>query len=631
MRVHRKWLKLKVGDVNLTQLMSTFLKENDFIGIFSGPSATPDAIKRLPEQAEQNKENSPGHQEQQSHIEPNRKRMGILRRLPDNENRGNVLPLPPRAPQNVETITNSRESNSNQLALANNNEKESAGLAIIESIAKQMELKAPKSITLKSSFLPSPERTGQPPGRNENAENGTHVKEEIPFWLRPTPVQPYPYNFIMAVRKKLESITHPVVNRRNRDPVATDVYEYGPSESISPIKMHPQMNKLIAGNASGFRPRDINSGGIPPVAPSNRNMNKEPEFKMPNLPQIKSKDYEKPLISIKKSSIGGRGETEAPIEETDDTLSLSSGILSHSSPEKKRKPSAVISDGNQTRHTITLSPLSTDVVDGMHITLSGSRERSIEDQKFIASHVNFERGTNIQRMLNDFNESLSQVIEVNKKLHNALSNPPSLRQSKTSSVTYSDDFEDENQEKEIKTSATDTVYSANFTEYRSGSPSNRTKTTEALSSRMTNNPSATTLTRQSSRTTIEKSTSRLKSPDENTYSQHSSASRSVENRKSTYRDEQSDRMTIETISVIDDEEIHTVTEASTQRSASRFEGSVKSFEHQFSNDAEMLNTSIGSDIMAVFNRTSMRLSDKLNSTASWAEENISYSNLGMVS
>lgn len=51
---------------------------------------------------------------------------------------------------------------------------------------------------------------------------------------------------------------------------------------------------------------------------------------------------------------------------------------------------------------------------------------------------NYDRGRNIQRLLNDFNESLSQVIEVNKKLHSGLSNPPSLRQSKTPSVAYSD-------------------------------------------------------------------------------------------------------------------------------------------------------------------------------------------------
>lgn len=45
----------------------------------------------------------------------------------------------------------------------------------------------------------------------------TPIKEYIktdekntPFWLKPSSLQTYPYNFIMAVRKKLESLSHPI-------------------------------------------------------------------------------------------------------------------------------------------------------------------------------------------------------------------------------------------------------------------------------------------------------------------------------------------------------------------------------------------------------------------------------------
>lgn len=34
--------------------------------------------------------------------------------------------------------------------------------------------------------------------------------ENTPFWLKPSSVQSYPYNFIMAVRKKLESLSNPI-------------------------------------------------------------------------------------------------------------------------------------------------------------------------------------------------------------------------------------------------------------------------------------------------------------------------------------------------------------------------------------------------------------------------------------
>lgn len=549
---------------------------------------------------QQNKENSPAYINKQTNNDTtrtDRKRIGILRRLSDNENSGDVLPLSLHAEKNSPATTNSREISIEQQSLPANIEKESVGPAIVEFVTNELMLKAPESMILKSSFLPHHEF----PEKKEDKSQSVVSRDEIPFWLRPTPVQPYPYNFILAVRKKLESITHPIINHQNK----TSTVLPGATGQLGPDKT---INKSVS-------ILDLQYSAKPSYTS-----------------KYKCKAVVLPPRIADYKSISQSNDTEAPIKNNDsqNTLSLSSGILSHSSPKKRNQ--VTTDEENNLFHTTNPSPLSTDMVDGMHISTSENgvpNERIIEQRNFIASHINFERGTDIQKMLNDFNESLSQVIEVNKKLHHALSNPPLQRESKSSSMAYSDDFEDENQEKEGKTNVTATIYSTHPRERPLESVSDEFQ-------QLTNNSC---ITHNRLQSTITESVTMQKSPiaisfNENTNSLESFTIWSDRDKRSTFSEEQSERQTIESISVIDDEDIIcAMTESATIKSASRIQhnkDTVKSFQQHFSNDPEILNTSIGSDLMAVFNQASMQLSDKLNSTASWAEENISYSNLGMV-
>lgn len=604
-----------------------------------------------------------------------RKRIGILRRVEDNQNRENVasaISVPPNS-NNQKSIGIAADAVHKQLSAERHSPRPSQQGQSTTSVAQELDLKAPASMKLKSTLLPPNEL--KPLNQKENG-TGAIDQNHMSFWLRPTPVQPYPYNFIMAVRKKLEAITHPAVNRGKASKAdaknmktpsgrPSQTYETRYKTNLALSKnieenvyagafwshIHEQNNR----KGSSFYPSamtdDINSNFFSSFEAQRSNVSMQIDNKL--------------LTPARMAATNPTTVTTNESDGSQNTLSISSGILSHSSPEKK-KPFARNRVDTQMESQFLLSPLSTDAVDGMHITLKNAEtlpDKHQQHRKHIDSHIKFARGVDIQvnhqqdqpldiqKMLNDFNESLSQVIQVNKKLHSALSIPSTQPLNTASSMSYSDDFDDENKETEKKSheQTNDITYTSQFTEYRSDKTRSATQKTaqsaiQTVSEQIINNSSVTnrssndstlqnTQMSKSNNATLQKSSVGSTNQEQLTGSIATQKNDyNLENRKSDGTND--DNLTsIQSATDTVAEEVPTATDNSDASNSSKdqiHERMIKSYEQRFSSDGEVLNTSIGSDMLAVFNRTSMEISNEHHNSTTWSEGNISYSSLGMV-
>lgn len=351
--------------------------------------------------------------------------------------------------------------------------------------SNDMQLKAPESAKLKSAICRENEtqtslaqRTPEQSVRKSNAD--------IPFWLRPSPVQMYPYNFIMAVRKKLEAITNPVSipkgDRQRKQielttpsaasfaspvsrPNAQFISEFrqnlelkDPSESDKSLSDVEHQNRKSASVAdksdTGSNDMGSNHNGTASHRVSNLLIHSsEPEeYSMNFSPAYSS-------LKLKKDEL----EKQRKARDSQDTLSISSSILSQSSPEKRRQGKKVAGEHSRDAEVQQrqMSPLSTDHVNGLHIQSRNISQQSSVEQVRRSDTLNSniessvgrsvgqsnEKSEDVQKLLRDFNESLSMVIKVNKHLRRVLSTPPSRGSSSKvgsyskQSTKYSDDFE----------------------------------------------------------------------------------------------------------------------------------------------------------------------------------------------
>lgn len=402
-----------------------------------------------------------------------------------------------------------------------------------QSNQNSLELKVPDTVPLTSSimieqaasFMGQNDQDLEQTMQNLNCKN-VAPKKEIPFWLRPSPVQPYPYNFIMAVRKKLESITHPVFFTGQQQPPNLHPASYQSPVARPQAKFGSHFRRNFDRMTSESEPENIESNEAISVKVSNgaQHSAELAEYTM---------DFSSVTMQSKQNESEGKPKSQhKSVRASQDTLSISSGILS--SPEKRTKtsPSNGVIAQNDDDEQRQPSPLTTDNVDGLHITsnslshleqISGEigtnttsqsvkshrpsiqsnqpSERSMRSSiqnSSISSHINFHRGkdydstpqTNgqtlnrkqhVEDLLKDFTTSLSQAIEVNHRLHSILSNPPA-------SQKYSDDFEN---------LATDNAQSAVISEHISGSrnstsvPSYKTSALQSESQQNTDTRNAT--------------------------------------------------------------------------------------------------------------------------------------------
>lgn len=579
-----------------------------------------------------------------------------------------------------------------------------------EMIACDFELKVPETIPLKSTLLnestnndvqnlPQSTRSFKRSRNEDENENRVSKPKEIPFWLRPTPVQPYPYNFIMAVRKKLESITHPVFSTKQPHRLTSVEPEpfHSPVSRPSPRFLSQYRRNLDRKPSESDKSmsENIKSSDVSPekVTDDIDNSMEQEEYSMDFSSATQhSKHSQNGVLSMsKRKSVGV----------SQDTLSISSGILSHSSPEKRMK--ATTSDATNAQNgddERQPSPLTTDNIDGLHITshtlLQTERESngtanrhsmqssqpskqlsSIQStrqtiQSAVGSHINFGRGkdysnkqptfnklnkqTKAEEMFKDFTSSLSQVIEVNQRLHNLLSNPPpSFRQK------YSDDFENEspNEQSAIteqidKNRESTTVASSKTQHTSTAAPTNSqiSKSKNDISSEFdevnpTNGSTATKVADEYSNSVSNKIThdsskrSQIQSsysidleesPDRETQSVAEHSSRTPK-RSSTLIDEKIDEYQSSETQTNNDLKSISLSIAkksiSTSDDTDHPSNAIESFNKQINGEPDVANESIGSGIFTVFNETT-NLKGDIN-TSIWSEHNISYSTLGMVS
>lgn len=512
---------------------------------------------------EQNKENNPTDVDAiiaQLPKRLERSRIGILRRLEGNKQ--NNLSLAPKNNTDITTIERGQ-------CVVSNLDNSQSPVSIIP-IANQLELKAPETMKLHSSFLQRDNNLKQEETRSDKDPN------DISFWLKPSPIQPYPYNFIMAVRKKLEAITNPIANQKRN--IADNIEWIGRRSSS-------------ATNHCSAVQLESNQLNTVPMAEKTLQNNHEQTENTSNL--------------IKSSNVIPQS-IDHDSDISQNTLSISSDILSPSSPDKRQQ--IVMANA--------FIPLLTDA-----IPISMKNEaKDTADRRHNESHVQLVRGVdmkknhnsrkseaphfNVQKMLSDFNESLSQVIKVNKKLHDVLSTPPSVQ---PSSVSYSDDFDDDKKD------------TSQYTDYES----DNIEASYTVSTTKKNEPS--NISEQMSCD----ATIHTDNTNEQSESHRAGSNSIVEtNVKVRQSDGYNDENTA-TVTIAEEWPIHTETFRSNSKNVPD-DKSVTSLQQHFSNDGEMPNTSIGSDIFAVFNRTSMEISNDIHNTSTWSEGNISYSSLGMV-
>lgn len=287
-------------------------------------------------------------------------------------------------------------------------------------------------------------------------------KHNIPFWLKPTSAQTYPYNFIMAVRKKLESVTQPVLVdplvvplppsetplarpknsrnfhssnfRQNLDKAEESSVAHESSkvflnmiDSIPVMKSINDKQQEKFENKTKTQSQETHTSQSKPASGSEEfstnfssiSLHITDRNTMSELSSIRSEQPNhiiSPLKVVQQEGVGSDG---------DDTT-ISSAILSQNSPEKK----------SRSRHLIA-APLSTDAIKDMKICSSNSNlssQRTKETSSRLHPFVNTQRGDSeknglsndldqrsMVEMFETFSKNLSQVISVNERLHSALS------------------------------------------------------------------------------------------------------------------------------------------------------------------------------------------------------------------
>lgn len=109
-----------------------------------------------------------------------------------------------------------------------------------DSTQVDLNLKAPE-VQLKVSI----------PTQTESEKPTQSAKKDIPYWLKPSPVQMYPYNFIMAVRKKLEAISNPAVAKGSNIQGRTSkaAFHETPCPKVDPKKLQNVRRRIGSDDA----------------------------------------------------------------------------------------------------------------------------------------------------------------------------------------------------------------------------------------------------------------------------------------------------------------------------------------------------------------------------------------------
>ncbi|KAL9707013.1 hypothetical protein quinque_010531 [Culex quinquefasciatus] len=603
-------------------------------------------------------------------------KMGIMRK-PEEVPLGDVLvsplrmvtpPSPPKFEQRVDELGK---------RLMETQEQGDQSRSFLE-LEKELKLEVPEVTLVPDSII---KRTA--PVSNEPVDRKKEQKEQqpskpIPPWLKHTLIQPDPYPFIVAVRKKLEAACNrpdelPVTGKSRASKSSKRCDEY-----LKTLKSVPYIRKPSKAGGRDETPHNISSishqSSVPNTTSDISSIRSDFVLSLPPLSSTKidtnatSNSVHQPQVV---SPLSVERISSLKITAADSSLEKVNFTRGDDMPNADLIPDRV---SFSARHVVDL--------DQSQISVNTSEKQ----RNFLHNSSQAENTTHeYQRMLEAFNRSLSQVIEVNQQLYSTLSVkirdemtqttpvPATSAVSTTangSSSNYTDDFERSGaavQKSDSTSSADSTPQKSSFTtttaptttsSSSSGdSPDSKTNSSESeqllldsrsfasLSDSHNTNPPMPeeylpsfeeSLRRQEVVAAVaDKSDEPASTTEKGVYSSSSIATQISDEVREEVRAVNS----VESISMkfsvgsdVANEEVSPKVEmlkkpATSSSSSSEMEAlNARVADSEREEDHRMNDTTMGSDILAMFNRTDLEIS-VMSTTVS--EANLSYSSIGL--
>ena len=288
---------------------------------------------------------------------------------------------------------------------------------------------------------------------------------KIPFWLQNSGVQPYPYNFIWAVRKKLEAYTTAdEAKRANKSHGAMNM-ETPRLRKFNKTKKGRKLNEF-PGDDTGHelhRPiitdsSDTNMTSLEQELASEANTISEISSIKSDMALLKSKSQDR---DAKQDDDDDTTISESIFQSLKEDIFVGknresvNSEFSRSSFDKKiveLMPENVSPNTSEKRNNFLSSTMLPKNVPTKKLEVAPSND--LDNNK-----TSQKKEEDYQKMLQAFQKSLSHVIEVNQKLTTVLSSKSSIASSQTSGTikNYSSSFENIVESEAQKTSSNSNI------------------------------------------------------------------------------------------------------------------------------------------------------------------------------
>lgn len=275
----------------------------------------------------------------------------------------------------------------------------------------------------------------------------------VPFWLQNSGVQPYPYNFIWAVRKKLEAHTNAVEAAKVRKQQLAET---------------PHLRKQRTGRKGRKLPDFIKHQNDESVVDLQKpTVDEESETNLTSLEQEANTISDISSIISDLALVKSKSQEKEPKTDDDDTT-ISESIF-HSMKDdafvgkNRESVNSEFSRSSFEKNVIALAPENvspntsakrsnflSSTMKNISVEMPKLKSPSFEKNDEENNKINQEKELEYQKMLQAFQQSLSSVIEVNQKLFSSKS---SVTSSKSGTVkNYSSSFENNVESEVAKTS-----------------------------------------------------------------------------------------------------------------------------------------------------------------------------------
>lgn len=286
---------------------------------------------------------------------------------------------------------------------------------------------------------------------------------KVPFWLQNSGVQPYPYNFIWAVRKKLEAHTNAVeaMKAKTRNQTTMETPHLRQQRHARRGRKLPDFSSKLRDDDTAQdlqRPTitdesETNVTSIDQDMASGANTISEISSIMSDLALVKSKSQEREqktddddttisesiFHSLKDDVFVGKNRESVNSEFSRSSFEKNIGGLA---PEN-------VSPNTTAKKNNFLSSTMKNIA----VEVPALKSPTVQQSDLDNNKINQEKEREYQKMLEAFQQSLSHVIEVNHKLATVLSSKSSVTSSQSGTVkNYSSSFENNVESEVAKTS-----------------------------------------------------------------------------------------------------------------------------------------------------------------------------------